>query len=403
MSGNHVWILSAVLVTAACDGGGATDGGPPDALDGGADGGAVASDAGASDSGRDAEPADACTPITVDLARDRPPVDFVLVADSSASMSEELAAIESTLESAFADPLGALVDLQIILVADHGAGSYELCIQGELAGGVRACTGAPGDVEGRFHHYDVSVQSHDAACVLLDTYGGPADGGEPDEHGLHPDGWSSWLREEAFKVFLVVGDDNMSCAWRGVTLNDADDVSGSPTGSAAQAAQQLDAALTGLDAAQLGTVGDRRYVMHALIGLAPRAGGGPYPADEPIVSTDCLSAVSPGPGHQWMAKGTGGLRSPSCEHASYADFFGSLVTDTADRAPASCRFTPSEPVAPAHEVIRYDGGEIPRLADAAACAGGGGFYVQGEQIVLCPASCEATAEAGGFALQAPCP
>ena len=68
------------------------------------------------------------------------------------------------------------------------------------------CDAPPGEVPGQFHHYDIDVQSHDSLCILLDTLYGSSTGGEPDEWGLHPEGWVKWLRQDASDEALRAGN-----------------------------------------------------------------------------------------------------------------------------------------------------------------------------------------------------
>ena len=192
-----------------------------------------------------------CSEVTLTTEAITEPVDIIVVTDNSASMADELAAVEALLHQYLFVPLQAANgDVRIIVVGDHGGGSFELCIAPPLSG-TSNCSGQPVDVPGQFYHYDISVQSVDGACLLLDTLYGSNAGGEADQWGAYPNGWIDALRPDAVKAILYVGDDRMACRWSspGVTegfsacdatvdgdcLNDGNDVLGSTNGAAAQA------------------------------------------------------------------------------------------------------------------------------------------------------------------------
>src|SRR5690606_27110888 len=74
----------------------------------------------------------------------------------------------------------------------------------------------------RFFHYSADIESLDALCVLLESYDEP-DEFDPDDVAtndggirnnwtpLAPNGWQNWLREGAFKTFVVITDDDVYC------------------------------------------------------------------------------------------------------------------------------------------------------------------------------------------------
>src|SRR5690606_22171396 len=133
------------------------------------------------------------------------------------------------------------------------------------------CHEAPGDLPGRFHHYDVDVQSRDGLCRLLETFRGDV----PDQWGHHPAGWSQRLRAEAEKAFVMFTDDRVACTAGALALDDQGDTHPNPQlSAAAAAATAFDHALSAADAHQFGTVSNRRYRFYSAVGVKEK--GEPY-------------------------------------------------------------------------------------------------------------------------------
>src|SRR5690606_19423315 len=140
-----------------------------------------------------------------------------------------------------------------------------------------------------------------------------------DQWNLHPEGYSKWLRTEAVKMFLVITDDSMGstqtyCNFNGQQINDNNDTSGQTTGAAAQTAVLFDQLLLGMAPAHFGSLAERNYVWHSIVGVVAKPNPTePYDANDPFVTTKCgTGAVYVGPGYQWLTKATGGLRFPIC-------------------------------------------------------------------------------------------
>jgi hypothetical protein len=322
-----------------------------------------------------------------------PPLDIILVVDNSGSMHEEIAAIEQNLNVNFAQVLFASqIDYQIVVVSNHGAGAFEICITTPLSN-VTGCTFEPGDVAGRFHHYDVDVQSRDSLCRLLGTFRGDI----PDQWGKHPEGWSKWLRGAAEKAFVAFTDDRVSCTVGGKQLNDQDDTHVSPQlSAAAAAATAFDHALSAADVSQFGSVADRRYRFYSVIGVMEKAAPNQddaYAPWEPIVAAKCPSAMNVGPGYQWLSRGTDAGRYSICAPQSYDALFQELAADIIADATLPCevKITSSD-ADPSTLLIEYapgDGSEPviwPQVVDAEACSGDA-FYLEGDVVRLCPEAC----------------
>ena len=353
------------------------------------------------------------------------PADIIIVIDNSGSMDDEINAVEQNLNVNFAQILAASqVDYQVIMVADHGTGSWDVCIGPPLSGTTN-CNGPPIEVPGQFYHYDVNVQSHDALCSLIDTLYGSAAGGRPveagsDPNGIYTNGWNSFLRTEAVKVLVPITDDGVSCscpstyctspALAPLNINDADNTSQDPnpnTNPAAKAALDWDAKLLSIGPAQFGSVAQRNYIMHSLAGFPPKVNpADPYEAFEPIVAGTCSTPThpsttyAPGSAYQWLSKGTDGLRFPVCQHTSYDAVFSEIAAGVVEGAAVPCEFAIPDPgngqtldLGTLRVEYTPGGNGTPELfepvASAAACGlNDAAFYIEDDTIKLCPEACE---------------
>lgn len=253
-------------------------------------------------------------------------VDLVVAIDNSASMGTEISALEAELYVDLVAPLTDQgIDVRVIVISRHGDDvSESVCFEEPLssvpAGGCSPPPVQPGITDG-FKHYSLEIGSHDLWCHVLDTF----DGTTPDEFGLAPSGWSSWLRDDALKVFLAVTDDSVLCG----SYDDGDSI-----GDGATTAAAIDEDLAGLSEVQFGTTDDRTYVVHALVGIEPNTvPTEPWPPTSPINDSSCLGAVDPGTGHQGLAVLTDGLRFPVCSTDDYDAFLGDVASDTLARLP----------------------------------------------------------------------
>ncbi len=341
-----------------------------------------------------------CVDIQVEGEAVTLPADIIFVIDNSGSMGDEIASVEQNINVNFAQIIAnSGVDYQVIMLTDHGSSSLEVCIGPPLANTAN-CNGAPGEVMNQFYHYDINVQSADSLCIALDTLYGTNNGGEPDEQALHPEGWSKWLRQNAVKVFVEITDDRVSCSWNGNTFNDGNDNSQSAqTSQAAAMAVAWDQQLLQLAPAQFGTTAARNYQFYSIVGVIedtpnPLEGYAPF---EPIVTSDCSSAVNPGYGYQWLSKGTNGLRFPVCQFSSYDAVFQAIAAGVVQGASVPCEIDISgvdETVDPNSLLVNYTPGMGPlesfsQVASAAACGvDDQAFYLANDIVTLCPAACD---------------
>ncbi len=323
----------------------------------------------------------ACAEAHYEAGRTTRSVDVVLIIDNSGSMTQEIEAVQRNINVNFAAILDAAsLDYRVILISRHGSASdhRRVCISQPLSGtDCSPIPDQPANTE-RFRHYSVTVNSHDSFQKALSAWD------RKDEHGLAPNGWSEWVREDALKVFIVITDDESNM--------DPEDI---------------DKQLLALEPKVFGTEQDRDYIAHSIIGLdenePPTA---PWLEDQPIVNGKC----SPGSQHagvryQRLSLMTGGLRFPICHHESFDAVFDSLADDVVTEARLRC--TVKAP--PAGEdlvadlertVLQYRAGrsdevrQITHISSEEECAADN-FYVADETIKLCPDICaEAESDLG---------
>lgn len=320
-------------------------------------------------------------------------VDFIVVADNSASMDQENSALESTLNGMATTLDGLGTDYRFVMVTDHGSGSTEVCVPPPLSG-TNDCT-QPAVSGSRFFHYDVNVQTHDSLCVILDAFDGTA----ADESDTYTNGYGPLLRSEASKAFIELTDDGVNCtsSATGGTFDDGNTVTAGQT-----AAEDFDPYLLGLSPTHFGSVTDRNYRFYGLIGVPEKGGDptAPYVASDPVTTSTCPDGVDPGTGYQWLSKGTGALWFSQCATTSYDSVLDQIAVDANDfgGATETCTVaveTPQEgrtlDLASTSLVFTPSSGETRALsdvADAGACSGGDEYYFETNgDITLCPGIC----------------
>ena len=321
-------------------------------------------------------PDKACSSVEQTADVQAKPVDIIVVIDNSGSMTQEIESVERNINENFSNIIRASgLDYRVIMIAAHrgpGGGRTRTCITAPLSG-VDCATmpQRPGLTE-QFKQYSVSVGSTNSLQLLLATYD------RPDELGLAPNGWGAWLRKDAFKVFVEITDDRSRLS-----------------------AAEFDAQLLALEGGPFGTPGLRRYIFHSIIGVRentpPTKAWGP---GDLIPEGRCSSARNDAPQYQILSKLTGGLRFPVCATESYDAIFQAVSQGVIEQARINCDFSlPKLPemtsVDPMRALLEFrptataPPQTISPVAEAAACAGGDGFFFGPKGVTLCPKTCTA--------------
>jgi hypothetical protein len=342
-------------------------------------------------------------------------VDLILLLDTSLSMLSEMPAFEAAVQQGLVQQIPSINDPVVIIVGDHGPQGAQICITPPLSN-AGDCFGAPGNVAGKFYHYDVDIPNLASLCAVINTY----DGTVADQHALAPNGWSEWLREDAMKVFVNFTDDGNNCGVNAVTLYDA-----GTSSAGQQVALQFDQLLLALSSAQFGTQAKRQYVWHSIVGMIPadaNNASAPHDPLAPVPEATCSSntamAQNAATGSQWISKGTDGLRFSICETPSYGSMLSVLATEIANQAESYCtmdvppalsgvglvelllRYTPGNPNQPQMYATLINGEND--------CGGGAFEYYftdNSSKVELCPSACTIVEGDAGAAVDffIPCP
>lgn len=298
-----------------------------------------------------------------------PTVDVIFVIDNSASMSDEILAVQQNINTNFAQIMGAsALDYRIILVSAHGNVNpgEAICIAAPLSG-TNCAPVPPAPVNGpRFFHYDAEVSSVNSLELLLKTYD------QQDKHHFAPHGWSEWLRPGAKKVFVEITDDDSHMP-----------------------AATFDQQLRGLSTVHFGTAADRNYTWHSIIGLANNAPAtNPWLPAAPIQQAVCgAHTENAGTQYQILSRMTGGLRFPICQTGSFDVVFKKIADHVVQQMPLACSIQIPGGADGGTVNLSYrpngTGAPVPlaRVPNAGACGPAGGYYVEGNVVHLCPATC----------------
>jgi hypothetical protein len=337
------------------------------------------------------------------------PIDIIVAIDNSGSMAGEITQVQNLINTDFVDIMAASgIDYRVIMFSRYGDvdiavgnSDHPVCIKKPLGGNdclapsVEPLTlNAP-----RFYHYSADVGSLDSLCLLLGSYN------LPDERASDgrlwtakaANGWSQWLREDAFKVFMEITDDDVSCTSYGYNFKD----NGTTAGGTA-VATSFDQALRALSSAQFGTASARNYVWHSIVGLkANNPATTAWPANAALTTTTCGSgSEGPGTGYQALSVLTGGLRYPICQNSTFDSIFNAIATQVVTTASASCDYTIESTTTfdPNLATLIYStltkqgadsSTKLTRVADAAACVANAWYYdTTALTIKLCPTTCD---------------
>ncbi len=320
---------------------------------------------------------EACAQDSAEAVSISKPVDIFFIIDNSGSMGQEILGVQDNINTNFATTIAASgIDYRIIMIATHGEiGPESVCISTPLSG--HSCTPVPAQptLTNSFKHYSVEVSSHNSFQRILGSYN------QADGFGLAPNGWSEWLRPDSFKVFIEFSDDHAS----GMTAN------------------EFDTELLALSGDAFGSADDRNYVFHSIVGLQAKNAGDasiPHLPTDALETTKCTNgAVDHGPEYQALSILTGGLRFPLCEPDYYDVIFQEVAQGVVESVGLPCSFsapTPAEgeTVDLDRIVITYtpggvgDTSSLQRVANEAACVADAWYLASGDEITLCPATCD---------------
>lgn len=326
------------------------------------------------------------------------PVDIIIVIDNSPSMEDDIEAVQERLNEDLADILEeSNLDYRVIIVSRFGdestaissspASAANICIGAPL--GANACTNPSNEtlvLNPPFYHYSAEIESWDAWCQLLYGYNHSDEIGVTDNSSSGagtarswtakaPTGWQEWLREDAFKHFLVITDDDADCSDYGYNFDDSTvDSNGNacePPASSTEffngkqhnchntsnqtvsatnvtagntAAGKFDTALLALAPEQFGTSTQRNYRWHSIVNIRANTAGAtlPWQPTDAIQTKMCTpnntTIVGAGTGYQALSRLTGGLRYPICQNSTFDAIFNAIAAEVIETAQASCEF-----------------------------------------------------------------
>jgi hypothetical protein len=277
-----------------------------------------------------------CAALTQTPEQLRSPVDIIIVIDNSSSMAGEIEQVQERINEDFARIIEESgVDYRVIMVSRYGdvdisvgESDHPICIRAPL--GSSDCL-SPETIPllhngPRFFHYSADIRSRTPWCDLLETWETadeytPADREERSWESIAPIGWKQFVREEAFKEFLVITDDNSRCEGVGHYFEDGN------VSEAQSSAVEFDTALLALAPRQFGSNNARRYKWHSIVGMTENDNAlEPWAASEPLQNGQCSpGSEGPGLGFQALSVLTGGLRYPSCNNDDFDAVFRALA------------------------------------------------------------------------------
>lgn len=378
----------------------------------------------------------ACASETGEAKPRKRPMDVIVAIDNSESMAGEIQQVQARINGDFAAILDkSAIDYRVIVVSRYGnvfvhnqdGGSasdsaYAICIGAPLS--TLTCpanatdpTPAVANNPPKFYQHSTDIGSNDLWCRLMDAYHttDPYPHARTNWKPVAPNGWSAFVRKEAYKVFVAITDDSPTRA----------SGTGCPSllsGNDEQAwATQFDTALRALDPAEFQTAaGDRNYVWYSIVGFAGNATTNPSPLtpSDPVetrccrgnggIQTTCQGttgsqlqdSAEPGLGYQYLSILTGGLRYPSCYNSNFNDIFNKIAEGVIEQAQASCEYDVPKP---SHGIVDFDQTRVSykpgsgasttltRHASESDCGSSEGFYYTPDftKIELCATTCNA--------------
>lgn len=351
----------------------------------------------------------ACDGISQTPEQLRSPVDIIFIVDNSSSMAGEIEQIQERINEDFARIIEASgVDYRVIMIARYGdvnvqvgESDHPICIRAPL--GANDCSDPTNQplVQNppHFFHYSADVRSRELWCDILDGWDSPDEltlEGANDRQWdrVSPIGWREFVREEAFKEFVVITDDNSRCTRGPYAFDDQ-------TSAAAgrNAAIDFDTALLALEPRQFGTNAVRNYKFHSIVALRENTNPtDPWPPSEPVQTDICRpGAEGPGTGFQALSILTGGLRYPTCNNDNFNAIFNALAEGVVKGSLACEWAIPKlDDFKPSQVNMRWTSGGktevIGHVDTKADCAKADGWYYDDNDkpktVIACPATCD---------------
>lgn len=339
----------------------------------------------------------------------RSPVDIIFIVDNSSSMAGEIEQIQERINEDFARIIDASgVDYRVIMIARYGdvnqavgESDHPICIRAPLGG--TDCSD-PNNQElvqnpPHFFHYSADVRSREPWCDILDGWDSPDEltlQGQNDRswNQVSPIGWRQFVREGAFKEFVVITDDNSDCERDGNSFHD------NRSASAGRAsAVDFDTALLALEPRQFGSNTARNYKFHSIVGLRESDNStDAWPASAPIQTDTCNpGSEGPGTGFQALSIITGGLRYPTCNNSNFNAIFNALAEGVV-KGSLACEWEipDNDDFDPTQVNMRWVSngmtqviGHVDTMAD---CEEADGWYYDDNDdpttVIACPSTCD---------------
>ena len=278
--------------------------------------------------------------------RSQTPVDMVWILDSSASMKQELAWIESQLNEFANRLLARRADIRFALL-----GGPTMCVQPPLGG--TNC----GDAE-RFVHVKEYIGNDDTLPMAITLF----------------DEYKDILRSNAKRMFIAVSDDNPA-------VNAAP--SEWPNGITAEA---FDLRLRSLGNGMFSS-----YVFNSIVAYSDH---GRHPRG-------CITGTAPGDTYLALTQMTSGLKFSIC-NPDWRDVFTQLGEAVAAMTNVPCSYpravvlengmTTNDDFLQVEAEVDGRWQVLGQVKDATGCSGNQpGWYVDDTRVHLCPSVCESTA------------
>ena len=293
---------------------------------------------------------DNCEQLSAVAERQFAPVDIIWAIDTSGSMGEEAAILQSQLNAFVSYFESVSLDYRVVLIGDAepGGGSIDVCVPPPLSGG--GCPEADGP---RYRRVREWVDSWNSLEVIDSNW----------------DSFADFLRPDAIKHIIVVSDDESSQ-------------------SAAWFRRRMEARLPG------------GVKFHSIVSLTEREDCFLFICDTIGCSGPNGDAEARGSTYITLSNDTGGIAASICD-AEWTPIFEQIAEGVVRGAGLACSY--EIPAAPFGEIVyesvrvEYippDGSSrapLTRVDGAASCTGAGEWYYDNNtaptHVELCPAAC----------------